>query len=1026
MELKKIIHISDIHVRINDRHTEYREVFDRLYSYISNIDDSVVVLTGDIVHDKLSIASELVDVVYDFLFNLAKIKPTICIPGNHDLNVKNMDRYNPLSVIINAINKSSEHKIHYLFNNENLILDTVNFVHIPFFETSYSKLLIDDKINIALYHGDIGGCLYDNGMESKSDIKLDIFDGFDYVLLGDIHKRQFIKPNIAYAGSLIQQNFKESIDGHGGIIWDITNKTTEVFDIHNDYGFYHIDCNVDDKFIYSIKQKAKVKINHDSNDYEMALKLKDIISSNGVNYNNIELNDITSKSNILTTKINKDKVSDLEFQIDIIKNILCDVDENILDSIIELHKKSYNSIDIKHKIKHNIKINKMWFSNMFSYREDNYIDFKKYKNKILGILGDNASGKSSILDILTFALYDTTRRTVKSSEVMNNQSNDMSVKIEFDIDGEFYYIERIGKRKKNGDVSVSVDFYTKNQNLNGDKRASTNKIIQDYFGTIDTFLLNTFISQKGASGFTDLTQSERKDLLISFLDLNMFETIKSNIDVEIKSIINEIKNITNIDIDELVDNYTSTIKLNNIDIDDLVFKQKEITDKSYDIKHTISSLESRVVDIKDITYDYDDIVLKLENTNEQIKKLEDLDYSIRIADNQKNIDIIDSYLVEHEDKYKTYCDFLNEHSDTELKITSCKKDISSNKKLISEYESYITDYSDYSYDLDCKYCVENNDKYFNEVTKRKTKISELKRENYVLDQSLIALEGIFEEYTLKLEYANEYNSKIDDRNDYNKTIIGLYKNLEEKNSKVYNLKKKTQELTDMIDEYNKNKNDILNNKKINEDIYSYKIELKKYNLELDDLEYKITKLKDETNSLKYKIEDLTSKKQKLTQLIFKKDVYSNYSFLLSRNGIPLYILNNFISSFNIEINSILKDILPFKMEMVMENSNIDYYLIYKDKYINSKLASGMESFFIDISTRLALFNLSNGSFLNMLMIDEGFGVLDNKNIPKIPILFEFLRNNYDNVFIISHLDSIKDYTDLFLYVTKIDSFSTIN
>ena len=45
----------------------------------------------------------------------------------------------------------------------------------------------------------------------NSDIDKDIFDGFDMVLLGDIHKRQYLndEKTIAYPGSLIQQNFGE-------------------------------------------------------------------------------------------------------------------------------------------------------------------------------------------------------------------------------------------------------------------------------------------------------------------------------------------------------------------------------------------------------------------------------------------------------------------------------------------------------------------------------------------------------------------------------------------------------------------------------------------------------------------------------------------------------------------------------------------------------------------------------------------------------------------------------------------------
>ena len=50
--IKKIYHIGDVHIRNLKRHKEYREVFSRLYDYISTTktEDSIIVLCGDIVH----------------------------------------------------------------------------------------------------------------------------------------------------------------------------------------------------------------------------------------------------------------------------------------------------------------------------------------------------------------------------------------------------------------------------------------------------------------------------------------------------------------------------------------------------------------------------------------------------------------------------------------------------------------------------------------------------------------------------------------------------------------------------------------------------------------------------------------------------------------------------------------------------------------------------------------------------------------------------------------------------------------
>ena len=61
------------------------------------------------------------------------------------------------------------------------------------------------------------------------------------VLLGDIHKIQEFNYRgipIKYCGSLVQQNFGETIDNHGYTLWDLESKTNVHVEIPNNYGFY--------------------------------------------------------------------------------------------------------------------------------------------------------------------------------------------------------------------------------------------------------------------------------------------------------------------------------------------------------------------------------------------------------------------------------------------------------------------------------------------------------------------------------------------------------------------------------------------------------------------------------------------------------------------------------------------------------------------------------------------------------------------------------------------------------------------
>lgn len=84
--VSKVIHLADIHIRLVKRHDEYRECFAKLIEDITPHVDSetVIVVAGDIVHAKLDLSPELVQLTSEFLKSLADVAPTYVISGNHD------------------------------------------------------------------------------------------------------------------------------------------------------------------------------------------------------------------------------------------------------------------------------------------------------------------------------------------------------------------------------------------------------------------------------------------------------------------------------------------------------------------------------------------------------------------------------------------------------------------------------------------------------------------------------------------------------------------------------------------------------------------------------------------------------------------------------------------------------------------------------------------------------------------------------------------------------------------------------
>ena len=82
-----------------------------------------------------------------------------------------------------------------------------------------------------------------------------------------------------------------------------------------------------------------------------------------------------------------------------------------------------------------------------------HVDLNTFKN--------NQSDVSEQLKC--FCLFDKCDRAFKASHVLNTVADTFRCKLNFEISGTDYYIERNATTKKNGDVTVSVDFWKVNE-----------------------------------------------------------------------------------------------------------------------------------------------------------------------------------------------------------------------------------------------------------------------------------------------------------------------------------------------------------------------------------------------------------------------------------------------------------------------------------------------------------------------------------------------------------------------------------
>ena len=76
---------------------------------------------------------------------------------------------------------------------------------------------------------------------------------------------------------------------------------------------------------------------------------------------------------------------------------------------------------------------------------------------------------------------------------------------------------------------------------------------------------------------------------------------------------------------------------------------------------------------------------------------------------------------------------------------------------------------------------------------------------------------------------------------------------------------------------------------------------------------------------------------------------------------------------------------------------MDIYINYGDSKRIIELASGMEKMMASLAIRVALINVSSLSKTNMLIIDEGFGTLDETNLEACNRLLVSLKKWFKNI-----------------------------
>ncbi len=252
----KILHLSDLH--IGKRVNEFSMIEDQKYILNQVIDIikkqkiEIVLIAGDI-YDKSIPPTEAVSVFDDFIYELKKMEvKVLAISGNHD----SQERLAFCSRILDDSNIYISPA--YEGDIKSVEIENIKFSLVPFVKPSIvraycseyekekinsytdalkyiiDKIEIDENmVNILIGHQFVTGAIKsdseDISVGGTDNVDGNIFEKFDYIALGHIHRSQKVLfDKMRYSGTLLKYSFAESKHRKTLTIVDVESETKKI------------------------------------------------------------------------------------------------------------------------------------------------------------------------------------------------------------------------------------------------------------------------------------------------------------------------------------------------------------------------------------------------------------------------------------------------------------------------------------------------------------------------------------------------------------------------------------------------------------------------------------------------------------------------------------------------------------------------------------------------------------------------------------------------------------------------------
>lgn len=482
-------------------------------------------------------------------------------------------------------------------------------------------------------------------------------------------------------------------------------------------------------------------------------------------------------------------------------------------------------------------------NNFMSYKSLD-IDFTEIHVACLS--GENGAGKSTILDAITWCIWDESRAS-HNDDLIKIGENEMTAELIFDIDMQRYKVirnsKKLGKKKVSVQSGVEVQILAEKgyKSITGKTTRETNeRLLEIVKMNYETFVNSAFILQGKADAFTTKKPTERKKLLADILNLNQYKSLEEKTKKILKTFQDERKLIER----EAEHNQTRIQDEESIKVA-LEVSQKELENSNEYLCKTEEKLNNYNEQKQNIN-------IKLSALNQLYKQLnESKDLK------EKNTNLISKL----ESNIKTYEDYIAKRDEIETNF-NLLKDLKNKENILSDKLIKNTEINKKINTLKADIS--------NKKHKLELKLSDLNSKIMRLEEDKVSSEKNIKDEEKILKIYADYNLLKDEQNQYNERIVKFNK-LTEKKSFI--------------------------EKKLNDELNKLKIEEGNFREKIKDREEKVKskrRVEEQKNSIEVQLQEIEKQNVYLESvkskgLEIKAKIKSNDDIVaLKKEEIPLY------------------------------------------------------------------------------------------------------------------------------------------